>query len=334
MRCKVIAEAGVNHNGNLKIAKQLINIAAKAGADFVKFQSFKVDNLVTKNAVKARYQIKNTKNFKESQYSMLKKFQLNENQHVALINHCIRNNIQFLSTPFDMDSARLLHELKLKYFKIPSGEITNFPLLQLIASMNKKIFLSTGMSTLNEIKKAINVLIDGGSKIENITVLHCNTAYPTPYVDVNLNAMNTIKEKLKVDVGYSDHTLGIEVPIAAVAKGAKIIEKHFTISRDFDGPDQKVSLEPDELKAMIKSIKKISIALGSHIKKPTKSEKPNIKVARKSIVAIKDIKKGEEFSESNIGIRRPGTGLHPKHYYELIGTKSKKIYKIDQLIKL
>ena len=334
MKCKVIAEAGVNHNGKIKLAKKLIDIASNSGADFVKFQSFNVDNLVTKTASKANYQIKNTNNANETQYSMLKKLELTEDHHKFLISYCKKKNIRFLSTPFDIDSAKLLHDLKLKHFKIPSGEITNFPLLDLISRMNKKIFLSTGMSNLKEIKNAINILINSGSNIKNITVLHCNTSYPTPYEDVNLNAMITIKKKLKVDVGYSDHTLGIEVPVAAVAMGASIIEKHFTISRKLKGPDHKASLEPEELKNMIVSIKNISKALGSYVKKPTKSEKPNINIARKSIVAIQQIRKGETFSKHNIGIKRPGFGLHPKYFNKLIGKKSKKSYRIDQLIKI
>jgi len=327
----IIAEAGVNHNGSIKLAKKLIDVAVEAGADAVKFQTFKADKVVSKYAPKAEYQKKTTcKN--ESQYEMIKKLELDEKAHKELISYCKQKGIMFLSTPFDHDSIELLNELGLEIFKIPSGEITNLPYLRHIGSLKKRVILSTGMSDLGEIEDALDVLINAGTLKENITVLHANTMYPTPMEDVNLKAMQTIAYAFKVDVGYSDHTLGIEVPIAAVAMGAKVIEKHFTLNRDMEGPDHKASLEPDELKAMVKAIRNIELALGDGIKKPTVSEIPNIKIARKSIVAKRVIKKGEILTEENLTTKRPGNGISPMRWDEIIGTVASRDYEMDDLI--
>jgi len=327
----IIAEAGVNHNGSIKLAKKLIDAAVGACADAVKFQTFKTESLVSKNATKADYQ-KETTDSKESQFDMIKKLELDLETHKELISYCNEKNIMFLSTPFDHDSIKLLNSLGLEIFKIPSGEITNIPYLKAIGVLNKKVILSTGMSNLSDIEYALETLISAGTKKENITILHANTMYPTPMNDVNLKAMNTIKEAFKVNVGYSDHTLGIEIPTAAVALGANVIEKHFTLDKNMEGPDHKASLEPDELKAMVKAIRNIEMALGDGVKKASSSEIPNIKIARKSLVAKKDIKKGEAFSEMNLTIKRPGNGISPKRYYEYIGKISTKDYKEDELI--
>jgi len=327
----IIAEAGVNHNGSVELAKKLIDKAVFAGADAVKFQTFKAKNVASKNAPKADYQ-KQTTNSKESQFDMIKKLELDERAHKELITYCKEANIMFLSTPFDLESVDLLNELGLQIFKIPSGEITNLPYLRHIGSLNKKVILSTGMSDLKEIGEAIKILTNAGTLKENITVLHANTMYPTPMEDVNLRAMQTIQDKFNVAVGYSDHTLGIEVDIAAVAMGATIIEKHFTIDKTMDGPDHKSSINPEELKAMVSSIRNIEKALGSSIKKPSKSEKPNIIMARKSIVASKSIKKGELFTENNLTTKRPGTGLSPMEWDSVIGKVAKRDYQIDDLL--
>ena len=327
----IIAEAGVNHNGSIELAKKLIDIAANSGADAVKFQTFKADNLVSKSAQKADYQ-KKTTDADESQYEMIKKLELDLNAHKTLISYSKEKGIIFLSTPFDHESIELLHKLGLEIFKIPSGEITNLPYLKHIGKLNKKIILSTGMSDIGEVEDALEVLEKAGTKKENITILHANTMYPTPMEDVNLKAMQTIACTFGVDVGYSDHTLGIEVPIAAVAMGAKVIEKHFTLDKSMQGPDHKASLNPSELKEMVKAIRNIEKALGSGIKKPTLSEKPNIKIARKSIVASKDIKKGEVLSEENLTIKRPASGINPMRWDEVVGTYAKKDYKEDELI--
>ena len=286
----IIAEAGVNHNGSIEIAKKLIDVASLAGADAVKFQTFKTENLVCKIAQKAEYQ-KSTTDRNESQFDMIKKLELDVGAHRELISYCKEKNIMFLSTPFDLDSVEMLNNLGLKIFKIPSGEITNLPYLRKIGALNKEIILSTGMANIDEINDALTVLTSVGTKKENITVLHANTMYPTPMEDVNLNAMKTIGKTFDIAYGYSDHTLGIEVDIAAVAMGASVIEKHFTLDNTIDGPDHKASLEPNELKEMIKSIRNIEQALGSSTKEPSKSETPNITIARKSIVALKNIKK-------------------------------------------
>jgi len=329
----IIAEAGVNHNGSTELAKKLIDVASDAGADAVKFQTFKAEKLVSRDAKKAAYQQKNMKEENDSQYVMLKKLELDVATHKELITYAKSKNIMFLSTPFDLESVKLLNDLGLEIFKIPSGEITNFPYLHSIAKLGKKVILSTGMSIMQEVREAFEVLLNNGTKKEDITILHANTMYPTPMEDVNLCAMLSIQKELGVTVGYSDHTLGIEVPIAAVAMGASVIEKHFTLSRDMEGPDHKASLEPHELKAMVTSIRNIEKALGSREKKPSPSEIPNITVARKSIVAAYKIAKGEVFSEANLTTKRPGGGLSPMRWDELIGKMASKVYDVDDMIE-
>jgi len=328
----IIAEAGVNHNGSIELAKKLIDVAAISGADAVKFQTFKAVNVVSKNAPKAEYQNKTTSP-SESQFDMIKKLELDTNTHKELITYCKEKNIMFLSTPFDHDSINLLNELGLKIFKIPSGEITNLPYLRHIGSLNKKIILSTGMSNLEEVGDALDILTQSGTSKENITVLHANTMYPTPMEDVNLNAMKTIADFFKVQFGYSDHTLGIEIDIAAVAMGARIIEKHFTLDKLMEGPDHKASLEPEELQAMVTAIRNIEKALGDGIKQSTVSEKPNINIARKSIVASRVIKKGEIFTEANLAVKRPGGGISPMKWDEFLGSLATKDYQLDELIQ-
>ncbi len=330
-RVLIIAEAGVNHNGSIQLAKKLIDKAVFSGADAVKFQTFKAKNVLSKNAPKADYQ-KQTTNLRESQFDMIKRLELDERAHQELIAYCKKANIMFLSTPFDLDSVDLLNELGLQIFKIPSGEITNLPYLRRIGSLCKEVILSTGMSDLEEIGEAIKILTNAGTLKENITVLHANTMYPTPMEDVNLRAILTIQNKFDVAVGYSDHTLGIEVDIAAVAMGATVIEKHFTIDKTMDGPDHKSSIDPEELKAMVSSIRNIEKALGSSVKKPSKSEKPNISMARKSIVARKSIKKGELFTEKNITIKRPGIGISPMKWDTILGKVAERDYQIDDLL--
>jgi len=327
----IIAEAGVNHNGSIELAKKLIDVASESGADAVKFQTFKAEKLVSKKAQKAHYQ-KQTTDKTESQFDMIKKLELDLDTHKELISYCKTKNIMFLSTPFDHDSIELLNDLGLEIFKIPSGEITNLPYLRHIGKLNKKVILSTGMADIGEIEDALDILISSGTKKENITVLHANTMYPTPMEDVNLKAMVTIGNTFDIVFGYSDHTLGIEVDIAAVAMGASCIEKHFTLDKTMEGPDHKASLEPDELKAMVKAIRNIEVALGNSIKKPSKSEIPNMQIARKSIVAKMDIKKGEVLREENITIKRPGNGINPMRWDEVIGTVASKDYREDELI--
>ncbi|MCA9766659.1 MAG: N-acetylneuraminate synthase [Carnobacterium sp.] len=327
----IIAEAGVNHNGSIELAKELIKKGAEAGVDAVKFQSFKADKLVTIHAKKADYQVTNTGNNEESQYQMIKKLELDYDKHQELMDYATSLGVMFLSSAFDLESIDLLQDLGLSVFKIPSGEITNLPYLRKTARTGKKVILSTGMSTLGEIEEALNVLKENGAK--EITVLHCNTEYPTPMEDVNLLAMNAMKEAFKVPVGYSDHTLGIEVPIAAVALGATIIEKHFTLDKTMTGPDHKASLEPSELKEMVESIRNIEQALGNGVKAPTDSERKNKPIARKSIVAKSAIASGESYSEDNLEIKRPGTGLSPMLWDELIGKKATKNYQKDELIE-
>jgi len=327
----IIAEAGVNHNGSLDLAKRLVDVAVDAGADAVKFQTFKTENLVSRNAKKADYQ-KETTDTSESQFDMIKKLELDMDIHQKLIDHCQENNIMFLSTPFDNDSVNLLSDLGLQIFKIPSGEITNLPYLRHIGSLDKQVILSTGMSNIQEVEDALTILVGAGTLKENITVLHANTMYPTPMEDVNLNAMLTMQRELGVAVGYSDHTLGIEVDIAAVAMGASVIEKHFTLDKTMDGPDHQASLEPKELKAMVSAIRNIEKALGGNEKKPSPSEGINIDIVRKSIVATKTIKKGELLSNDNISTKRPGTGLSPMKWDEVIGTVASKNYQSDELI--
>ena len=328
----IIAEAGVNHNGSIELAKKLIDVAAEAGVDFVKFQTFKAGTLVTQAADKAEYQ-KEITNTNESQFEMINKLELDRNAHETLIDYCKIKNIQFLSTAFDHDSIDLLDELNIPLFKIPSGEITNLPYLRHIGKMGKPIIMSTGMSTLDEVHNALNILIESGVEKEQITILHCNTEYPTPMKDVNLKAMLTIKDELGVNIGYSDHTLGIEVAISAVAMGATVIEKHFTLDRNMSGPDHAASLEPEELKAMVAAIRNIEKAMGGGEKKPSSSEIKNIPIARKSIVAKKIIKKGEGFSEENLTVKRPGTGLSPMLWDKIIGTRATKNFDLDELVK-
>ncbi|QEZ88271.1 N-acetylneuraminate synthase family protein, putative legionaminic acid synthase LegI [Aliarcobacter cibarius] len=327
----IIAEAGVNHNGSIELAKKLIDVAVESGVDAVKFQTFKTENLVSKNAQKADYQ-KETTNKEESQFDMIKKLELDINTHKELISYCKSKNIMFLSTPFDHDSIELLHDLGLEIFKIPSGEITNLPYLRHIGKLGKKVILSTGMADIGEIEDALDILIEAGTKKENIIVLHANTMYPTPMEDVNLKAMITIGNTFDIAFGYSDHTLGIEIPTAAVALGASCIEKHFTLDKNMEGPDHKASLESDELKAMVKAIRNIELALGSSIKKPSKSEIPNMQIARKSIVVKTQIRKGEILTQDNITIKRPGNGINPMRWDEIIGTVASKDYIEDELI--
>ncbi|WP_169763633.1 N-acetylneuraminate synthase [Campylobacter mucosalis] len=328
----IIAEAGVNHNGSIDLAKKLIDVAVDAGVDAIKFQTFKTELCISKNAKKAAYQVENTNNFAETQFEMIKKLELDAKAHNELISYCKSKNIMFLSTPFDLESIELLANFGLEIFKIPSGEIINLPYLRAIARLNKKVILSTGMANLGEIETAIEILTINGTNRENIIVLHANTEYPTPMQDVNLKAMLTIKNALNIPVGYSDHTPGIEVPVAAVTLGAVVIEKHFTLDKNMQGPDHKASLEPDELKAMVSAIRNIEIALGDGIKRTSPSEQKNKTIARKSIVAARDIKKGEIFSEQNLAIKRPGNGISPMHWDKIIGQKAQKDYEQDELI--
>jgi N,N'-diacetyllegionaminate synthase len=306
-------------------------VAVESGADAVKFQTFKAENLVSKTAEKADYQ-KKTTDASESQFDMIKKLELDVSTHKELLAYCQEKDIMFLSAPFDHESINLLSDLRLQIFKIPSGEITNLPYLRHIGSLDKQVILSTGMSNLGEVEDALNILINAGTSKDNITVLHANTMYPTPMKDVNLNAMLTIQKEFGVDIGYSDHTLGIEVDIAAVAMGASCIEKHFTLDKTMDGPDHKASLEPEELKAMVSAIRNIEKALGSNEKKPSPSEIVNIDIARKSIVASQSIKKGDKLTSENITTKRPGSGINPMQWDKIIGTPSKKDYQMDDLI--
>lgn len=330
-RVFIIAEAGVNHNGDIEIAKKLVDVAALAGADAVKFQTFRAENLVCKDARKAKYQLETTEKA-ESQFDMLKRLELTPDMHQQLISYCKSKQIMFLSTPFDIESLDYLVQCGIDMIKIPSGEITNYPYLEKVGRTGKKVILSSGMSFLEEIEKAVAVLRDNGS--EDITVLHCNTEYPTPYRDVNLRAMLEIQNELGVPVGYSDHTAGIEVPIAAAALGATIIEKHFTLDRNMEGPDHKASLEPDELKEMIKAIRNIELSLGDGHKIPSDSEKQNINIVRKSIVTKRDIVQGEILTEENLTTKRPGNGVSPMKWQEVLGTKAVHDFKKDEQIEL
>ena len=327
----IIAEAGVNHDGLIDNAYRLIDAAVEAGADAIKFQTFKAESLVLKNVDKANYQ-KQTTNESESQFEMIKRLELSVDAHKKLIKYCNDKNILFMSSPFDHDSIDLLDELGLKIFKIPSGEITNLPYLRHIGLLAKQVILSTGMSTLQEVGDALTILIDTGTKKEDITVLHANTMYPTPMEDVNLNAILTIQKEFDVDVGYSDHTLGIEVDIAAAAMGVSVIEKHLTLDNNMDGPDHKASLEPKDFIAMVSAIRNIEKALGNYEKKPSPSESINMDVVRKSIVANQVIKKGDVLSDNNITTKRPGAGISPMEWDKIIGTLAAKNYKIDDLI--
>lgn len=325
----IIAEAGVNHNGSLDLAKKLIDVAAEAGADAVKFQTFKAEKLVSKKAQKAEYQ-KQTTDAAESQYDMIKKLELDEPAHRELIRYCGEKKIRFLSTPFDHESIELLDALGMEIFKIPSGEITNLPYLRHIGGLGKEVILSTGMADLGEIEDALDLLVSSGTPKEKITILHATTEYPCPMDEVNLRAMGTIASAFGVRTGYSDHTRGIEVPIAAVAMGASVIEKHFTLDRTMEGPDHKASLEPDELRAMVAAIRNIEKALGEGIKKPSPSEAKNMAVARKSIVAARPIRAGEVFTSENIAIKRPGTGISPMRYDEIVGERAARDYEEDE----
>lgn len=325
----IIAEAGDNHNGDYDTALKLVDKAVEAGADCVKFQTFVTERVISKLAEKADYQKEST-GTDESQYEMVKKLELSFEQFRQIKKYCEQKKIMFLSTPFDLESIEFLQEIDIPFWKIPSGEITNLPYLEKMAHTGKDIIMSTGMCTMEEIQKAIDILRKNGAG--KITLLHCNTEYPTPYGDVNLRAMKTMADTFGVEVGYSDHTKGIEVPIAAVAMGAVVIEKHFTLDKNMPGPDHKASLEPYELKQMVQSIRNIEKALGSSEKKPSASEIKNIDIARKSIVAKKTIKKGEELTEDNLDIKRPGNGISPMCWYDLLGTKAVKDFSEDELI--
>ena len=330
----IIAEAGVNHNGDISLAKQLIEIAKESGANIIKFQTGKPKNVISKFAPKAQYQAENTKNNQESQLEMVEKLALKDNDWPLLISYCQEIGIEFLSTPFDFESIKLLDGLGMQIFKIPSGEITNLPYLRMIGELNKQVILSTGMSNLGEIETAISILTQAGTKRENITILHCNTEYPTPTKDVNLKAMQTIANAFHLPVGYSDHTEGIHIPIAAVAMGAKVIEKHFTLDKTMEGPDHKASLEPQELREMVRCIREIEVALGDGIKQESESEKKNKPIARKSIVANRHIKVGEIFSEENLCVKRPAHGLSPMEWDNVIGQVAKKDFEEDEIITL
>jgi len=329
----IIAEAGVNHNGDMQMAKELIKSAAEIGADAVKFQTFKAADLVVKNAPKAAYQLQST-DAQESQYAMLKKLELSENDHIDLYEYSKKFNIEFMSTPFDISSAEFLLKLGVKRLKIPSGEITNFPFIKKIAQLGLPTLFSTGMSEMEDVTACLNVLLKYGLTKDMISVFHCNTEYPTPFQDVNLRAMMEMKKLLGVKIGYSDHTAGIEVAIAATALGADVIEKHFTLDRELPGPDHKASLEVAEFKQMVSSIRNISLALGSDVKKASPSEMGNKLIVRKSIVAARDIKKGELFNDQNLGTKRPGTGLSPMKWEEVIGKPSPQDFQKDELIFL
>ena len=327
----IIAEAGVNHNGSLELAKRMVDEAKKAGVDYIKFQTFNPEKLVSINAKKANYQ-RETTGIDETQLEMLRKLTLTKDNFKELKEYCDCVGIGFISTPFDLDSIEFLETFEMDFWKIPSGEVTNLPYLEAIGKTKRKVIMSTGMCDMQEIMKAIKILEDNGTT--DISVLHCNTQYPTPYTDVNLLAMLTIKKELQKSVGYSDHTLGIEVPISAVALGADIIEKHFTLDKNMEGPDHRASLNPNELRAMVTSIRNIEKALGSANKTISKSEKENKEIVRKSIVASSKIKKGEIFTNENLTTKRPGNGISPMQWYEVIGKKAVKDFEKDELIIL
>lgn len=331
----IIAEAGVNHNGSIELAKRLVDKAADAGADYVKFQTFKASNLVTKSAKQAEYQQRNIGDKESSQYQMLKKLELSPEEHNELIIHCRERKIKFFSTAFDFDSIEYLHSLNLGLWKIPSGEVTNYPFLKRVAALNEKTILSTGMCEMQDVRNAVDALYRNGLSKDKLILLHCNTEYPTPFEDVNLKAMDALREEFGVEVGYSDHTKGIEVPVAAVALGATVIEKHFTLDRNMEGPDHKASLEPDELKAMVSAIRNIEKAIGGDgTKHISDSERKNIAVARKSIVAARDIKQGEYLTEDNLTVKRPGTGISPMLWEKVIGTKAIRDFNEEDLIEI
>jgi N-acetylneuraminate synthase len=333
MKTLIIAEAGVNHNGDIALAKKLVASAAAAGADLVKFQSFITGKSISLHAPKAQYQIGST-DPAESQFEMVRKLELSRADHYALVAECRQHGIGFFSTAFDAESFDMLIELGLDRVKIPSGEITNLPFLRHVAGCGKPVILSTGMATLGEIEAALDVLEQAGTPRGHVTVLHCNTEYPTPMSDVNLRAMCSLKEAFGVEVGYSDHTAGIEIPIAAVALGATMIEKHFTLDRNLPGPDHQASLEPHELKAMVDAIRNIERALGDGIKRPSPSELKNKPIARKSLVAARAIHAGERFSVDNITVKRPGTGISPMRWDEVIGRPASRDFAADELIEV
>lgn len=326
----IIAEAGVNHNGKLELALDLVNVAKNAGADAVKFQTFHTESLVTKTAEKANYQ-KQTTDRSQNQFEMLKALELSQNDFIKLKEHCDQKEIEFLSTPFDIGSIYFLNDL-VKRWKIPSGEITNYPYLIEIAKTGKPVILSTGMSTLADVEQAVSLLRKFGA--DDITLLHCNTQYPTPYGDANLKAMMTLRNHFHLAVGYSDHTLGIEIPIAATAMGASVVEKHFTLNKELEGPDQKASLEPDELFRMVCCIRNVEKAFGDGKKEPSDSERENMNIARKSIVAAKNIKCGEVLTEDNLTTKRPGNGISPMEWYHILGRKAIHDFKADELIQI
>lgn len=329
MRVTIIAEAGVNHNGDIELARKMVDAAHTAGADYIKFQTFVPEKLVSRYASKADYQ-KNNTNSQESQLEMLRALAFTQEDFIQLQRYCGQVGIGFLSTPFDLESIQFLNQLQMDFWKLPSGEITNLPYLEAIAHTHKKVVMSTGMCELAEIRDAIQILESNGAG--EITLLHCNTEYPTPFCDVNLRAMKQMEEVFRKPVGYSDHTIGIEVPIAAAALGAEVIEKHFTLDKQMRGPDHKASLEPDELKQMVQAIRNIEISLGDGQKRRTHSEEKNCQAARKSIVAKREIRAGELFSEENLSIKRPGSGISPMHWHEMIGQKALRDYKEDELI--
>ena len=331
-RVYIIAEAGVNHNGSIELAKKLIDAAAQAGADAVKFQTFEAEKLVSKHAEKAEYQ-KKTTGTAESQLDMIKKLELTYEDHLELVNYCKERGIEFLSTAFDDDSVEFLKSLNLTYWKIPSGEITNLPYLRKIGAMNGRVLLSTGMTTLGEVEEAIDVITKAGTARENITVLHCTTEYPAPIDDVNLLAMVTMGRAFGLPYGYSDHTEGIAVPIASAALGASVVEKHFTLDRTMEGPDHKASLEPEALAEMVKAIRLVERALGDGIKRVTESEAKNITVARKSIVAARRISKGAVITEADITTKRPGNGISPMEWDRIVGSVATRDYEVDEVIR-
>ena len=330
----IIAEAGVNHNGNYELAKKLALKAKEAGADYVKYQTAVPEKVISRFAEMAEYQKENTGKV-ESQLDMCRRIHLKLSDYAPLRKYCDKIGIKFISTPFDLESIDVLDELKMDFWKIPSGEVTNYPYLVKIAKTKTPVVMSTGMCEAEEIREALKVLCDNGLTMNDITLLHCNTEYPTPFEDVNLKAMNALKEEFGVKVGYSDHTKGIEVPIAAVALGATVIEKHFTLDRNMEGPDHKASLEPDELKAMVDAIRNIEKATaGDGTKRVSESERKNIKIARKSIIAAKDIKAGEVFTEDNLTVKRPGNGISPMRWNEVLGMTAKRDFVEDEVIEL
>lgn len=333
MKCLIIAEAGVNHNGDLDLADRLVDAAAAAGADLVKFQTFCADRLVTRVAPKADYQGRNDGRVAESQHAMLRRLELDAAAHTRLMARCVARGIGFFSTAFDLESLDLLVSLGSDRYKVPSGELTNLPYLRAIGSLGREVLLSTGMATLGEVEAAVDVLEKAGTPRERIVVLHCTTEYPTPMREVNLNAMSTMGRALGVRFGYSDHTQGIEIAVAAVALGACVIEKHFTLDRSLPGPDHAASLEPDELAAMVRAVRNVELALGDGVKRPTPTETRNRPVARKSIVAARVIRSGEPFTVANVTVKRPGTGLSPMRLDEILGRPASRDYNLDELIE-